>query len=71
MNGCGGLLRRLHRWVSVAFTLAVIGNFAAMAQGVPPAWVTYAPLAPLALLLITGLCLFMQPWLARWRGRAD
>lgn len=61
--------RRLHRWVSIAFTLTVVANFAAMAQGTPPAWVTYAPLAPLALLLITGLYLFAQPYLARWRGR--
>lgn len=70
MSAAGIGLRRLHRWVSIAFTLAVVANFAAMAQGAPPAWVTYAPLPPLALLLITGLYLFAQPYLARWRGRA-
>lgn len=67
MNGLGPWLRRTHRWVSMVFTLTVVANFVAMALGVPPAWVTYAPLAPLALLLLTGLYLFVQPCLARWR----
>ena len=57
------------RWVSIAFTLTVIANFVAMSQGQPPAWVTYSPLLPLALLLFTGLYLFAQPYAARWRGR--
>ncbi len=72
MSSGGIWWRRVHRWVSIAFTLTVMANFAAMAQGrgAPPAWVTYAPLAPLAVLLLTGLYLFAQPYLARWRGRA-
>ena len=70
MNGLGLWLRRTHRWVSMVFTLTVVANFVAMAQGVPPAWVTYAPLAPLSLLLLTGLYLFVQPFVVRWRGRA-
>ena len=61
-------VRQLHRWVSMAFTLTVIANFVAMAWGTPPAWVTYSPLLPLALLLFTGLYLFALPYLARWRG---
>lgn len=53
-------IRQFHRWVSIAFTLTVIANFVAMAhgKGAPPAWITYAPLAPLALLLLTGLYMF-------------
>ena len=59
-------IRRFHRWVSMAFTLAVAANFAAMAVvGTPPAWITYAPLLPLALLLFTGLFLFAQPYFKR------
>ena len=60
----GGWIRRLHRWVSMAFTLTVIANFVAMAvqAGAPPPWITYAPLLPLAVLLITGLCLFALPY---------
>nr|WP_288851544.1 hypothetical protein [uncultured Acidovorax sp.] len=63
----GAGIRRFHRWVSMAFTLAVIANFVVRAQGVgnPPDWVTYAPLPPLALLLLTGLYLFVQPYLQR------
>ena len=61
-------IRQTHRWLSIAFTVTVIANFAAMTQGQPPAWVTYAPLLPLALLLFSGLYLFALPYAARWRG---
>ena len=61
-------IRQCHRSVSIAFALTVIANFAAMAQGKPPAWVTYSPLPPLALLLLTGLYLFVLPYAAKWRG---
>jgi hypothetical protein len=64
-------IRQLHRWVSIAFTLTVIANFIALAQsggGMPPAWITYAPLLPLALLLITGLYLFVLPYVTRRRA---
>jgi hypothetical protein len=56
-------IRQLHRWISIVSTLAVLANFVAMSQGTPPAWVTYAPLLPLALLLLTGLYLFVLPYL--------
>ena len=64
-------IRQTHRWVAIVFTLTVIANFIALAQGggMPPPWVTYSPLAPLALLLFTGLYLFALPYLTRWRGR--
>lgn len=58
-------IRRFHRWVSIAFTLTVIANFAAMSQGTPPPWITYSPLLPLALLLLSGLYLFALPYLGR------
>jgi hypothetical protein len=61
-------VRRFHRVVSIVFTLTVAANFAAMTQGPPPAWVTYSPLLPLALLLFSGLYLFALPYLARRRG---
>ena len=63
------LTRQTHRWLAIAFTLTVIANFAAMTQGQPPAWVTYAPLLPLGLLLISGLYLFVLPYATRWRAR--
>ncbi len=64
-----GLVRQSHRWLSIAFTLTVVANFAAMTRGQPPAWVTYSPLPPLALLLFSGLYLFALPYVARRRGR--
>ena len=65
-------IRQLHRWVSIAFTATVIANFIVRAKGAPPAWITYSPLVPLAVLLLTGLYLFVLPYIARerYRGRA-
>ena len=64
------VIRQTHRWVSIAFTLTVIANFVALAQGgaMPPPWVTYSPLLPLALLLFSGLYLFVLPYAVKWRG---
>jgi hypothetical protein len=63
-------VRQIHRWVSIAFTLTVIANFVALGlgEGQPPAWVTYSPLLPLALLLFTGLYLFVLPYAVKRRG---
>lgn len=57
--------RQIHRWLSIIFTLTVIANFVAMGvQGAnrPPDLVTYSPLLPLGLLLLTGLYLFVLPY---------
>jgi len=62
-------IRQVHRWLSIAFTLTVIANFIALSQGTPPAWVTYSPLFPLALLLFTGLYMFALPYARKWGGR--
>ena len=61
-------IRQSHRWLSIVFTVTVIANFAAMTRGTPPAWITYSPLFPLALLLFSGLYLFALPYLARSRS---
>jgi len=61
-------IRQAHRWVSIVFTVTVIANFAAMAVGTPPAWVTYSPLPPLAVLLFTGWYLFVLPYAAKRRS---
>jgi hypothetical protein len=62
-------VRQTHRWLSVAFTVSVIVTFVALAQKEPVVWVSYVPLAPLALLLLTGLYLFALPYATRWRSR--
>ena len=61
-------IRQSHRWLSIAFTVTVIANFAAMALGQPPAWVVYSPLLPLFLLLFSGLYMFALPYAAKWRS---
>jgi hypothetical protein len=61
-------LRQFHRWVSIAFTATVIANFIAMSQGTASAWVTFSPLPPLALLLLSGLYLFVTPYVGKWRA---
>ena len=68
MSGKKTGIRQFHRWTSIAFTVTVIANFVAMSQGTPPAWLTYSPLLPLALLLFTGLYLFVQPYVTKWRS---
>jgi hypothetical protein len=71
MNWNSGI-RQFHRWMSIIFTVTVIANFVQIAQGGgnPPNWVTYSPLPPLALLLFTGLYLFILPYLARRRAQS-
>jgi hypothetical protein len=61
-------LRQAHRWLSVAFTAAVLANLAALALKKQAVWVGLLALAPLILLLLSGLYLFVLPYAARWRG---
>jgi hypothetical protein len=61
-------VRQIHRWLSIAFTVAVIATFVALQQEKPAVWVSYAPLLPLALLLLTGLYLFVLPYATKWRS---
>jgi hypothetical protein len=65
-----GFIRQAHRWVSMLFTLTVIANFVDMAvrPGQPPGLVTYSPLLPLLLLLLSGLYLFVLPYLSKRRA---
>jgi hypothetical protein len=63
------LIRQSHRWVSIAFTVAVIANVVAMTTGTQAVWVGLLALFPLILLLISGLYLFALPYLAQWRAR--
>ena len=61
-------VRQSHRWLSIAFTLAVVANFVTMAFGKPPSWVVYSPLPPLFALLFTGLYMFVLPYVAARRA---
>ncbi len=64
-------VRQIHRWLSMAFTVAVIVTSIALAQEKPFAWVSYLPLSPLFLLLLTGLYLFALPHVTKWRGKEE
>jgi len=64
-------IRQTHRWLSIIFTVTVIANFVQIARGggTPPHWITYSPLFPLALLLFSGLYMFVLPYANTWRSR--
>jgi hypothetical protein len=58
-------MRQGHRWLSILFTITVLANFIVRVHHEPSAWVTYSPLVPLLLLLLSGLYLFVLPFLRR------
>ena len=65
-------IRPLHRWTSIVFVVVVAAIFIALGLGKQPVeWVYFLPLAPLALLALTGLYMFALPYAARWRGRGQ
>ena len=66
-------VRQTHRWLSLAFTVAVVVNTVAVAQGQYAPWLGLLAALPLAALLLSGLYLFVLPYATRWRSgrRAD
>lgn len=69
--GWSAWIRRGHRGLAIAFTLPVVANFVAYAVGEPPAWLVYAPLPPLLLMMVSGLYLFALPYVRRRGDRAS
>jgi hypothetical protein len=61
-------LRQIHRWLSIAFTVAVIVNIVALVREKQAVWVDLLALLPLILLMLTGLYLFVLPYATWWRG---
>lgn len=61
-------IRQIHRWLSIAFTLAVVANIVAMTQPRAPLWIGFLALVPLIPLLATGLYLFALPYLGKRRA---
>lgn len=63
--------RRVHRWVAVAFVASVVLVTVVLAtQEQPAEWIYLSPLLPLAIMVITGAVLFVQPYVARSRRSA-
>jgi len=62
-------IRQIHRWLSIVFTAVVIAIFITLGAGKEPAyWVYLLPLFPLALLMLTGLYMFVLPYTEKWRS---
>ncbi|MEU1545397.1 hypothetical protein [Nocardia sp. NPDC005745] len=62
-------VRRTHRWLAIVFTATIVVTVVTLAlKG--PVWVSYVPLAPLALLLLSGLGIFVLSYAATRRSRA-
>ena len=61
-------IRQVHRWVAVIFTLIVVLIFILLGTSTPPQWLYYTPLPFLFLLLLTGIYLFVLPYLAKREG---
>lgn len=62
-------IRQFHRWMSIIFTAIVVAIFIALGIGKEPTeWVYFLPLLPLALLLLTGLYMFVLPYASKWRN---
>lgn len=62
------VMRSVHRWLSIAFTVAVIVNLVALFQKRQEFWIGLLALIPLIVMLVTGLYLFALPYMAKRRG---
>jgi hypothetical protein len=63
-------IRRIHRWLSIIFTAVVLLIFGMLGAGhEPEPFVYFLPLFPLALLMLTGLYLFVLPYVGRRGAR--
>ena len=63
------LLRQTHRWLSVAFTVTVIINIVALVTKTQAVWIGLMALAPLILLMLSGLYLFFLPYVTKGRAQ--
>jgi hypothetical protein len=61
-------IRQIHRWLSIALTVAVIVNIVDLRQEEPAVWVGLFSPFPLALLVFTALDLFVLPYATGWRS---
>ena len=62
-------IRQTHRWLSMAFTVAVIVNMVAVVKGKYTNRMGLLAVFPLAFLLLTGLYLFVLPYGTKWRSK--
>ncbi|HEU4602561.1 MAG TPA: hypothetical protein VFS24_11355 [Steroidobacteraceae bacterium] len=60
-------IRDIHRWLSIALTIAVIINIVALAKNVQAFWIGLLALIPLIAMMLTGLYMFFLPYV---KGRS-
>ena len=58
-------IRQFHRWMSVGFIAALIFTSTVLAMKLPLPWAVYSPLPFLFLLAITGIYMFVLPYVRR------
>ncbi|HKV63893.1 MAG TPA: hypothetical protein VJO16_18435 [Candidatus Acidoferrum sp.] len=61
-------MRLTHRWLSMAFTAAVIVNIIAIVEKKYTAALGLLAVVPLALQFFTGMYLFVLPYAVKWRS---
>jgi hypothetical protein len=61
-------MRLTHRWLSIAFTVAVIVNGVAVVEKKYTARLGLVAVATLALQFFTGMYLFVLPYATKWRS---
>lgn len=61
-------IRQTHRWLSIVFTVAVVINGVTVVRGKYNNRLGLSAVAILALLLFTGLYLFVLPYVNKRRG---
>jgi hypothetical protein len=60
-----GLIRQIHRWLGISLIALTIINAIAFGMGYAIPWLYYLPLLPLVLLMLSGLYLFVLPYLRK------
>lgn len=65
-----GWVRKTHRWLSMLFTLAVLVNVIALVRQEQAVWIGLLALFPLIVLMLTGLYMFVLPYVSK-RTRAQ
>ncbi|MBV9301986.1 MAG: hypothetical protein JOY53_07715 [Acidobacteriaceae bacterium] len=60
-------VRQTHRWLSIAFMVAVIVNGIAVGLKKYTASLGLLAVVPLAFLFLTGMYLFVLPYAGKWR----
>ena len=61
-------IRQTHRWLSIAFTVAIVVNGVTVVQGRYSSRLGLMAVFVLALEFFTGMYLFVLPYAAKWRS---